>query len=345
VSDEEESAPPTPTKTSNAKVPSPSSALGDTSDLDSLDDEDDEQNSVSTSDDEDKHANVNLMSGFVDVGMIILNDRLFNADATADDVLEDVTMLFPSLVMSQPHVRSIRARIRELPRQPPHFPDNTRHPLTRSSVHPIIDHHWAEMVENEPAIKDPPTGLDMRESLLVKPFGSMEAPLTFLSSYPTKHPGSTVHMDDATVNDLSNICMFYLYTKLGFHRVNLRASSMLHLDLFPRRLDRVKMGSGLLLRIVGSVLRKYCEHAEMNLLAQSKALLLLLLVSNSTAGAYAHYVKRTGIKSLAMSSIVSGLSTSLSREIDFWLLSAGRRSRLIQCSKRGNGISTRESGL
>jgi hypothetical protein len=80
-----------------------------------LDNEYGGQNSASASDDENRHANANLVSGLVDVGVIVPNDRLSNAEAIADDVLEDVSMLFPSLAMSQPHVQTIQARIRESP--------------------------------------------------------------------------------------------------------------------------------------------------------------------------------------------------------------------------------------
>jgi hypothetical protein len=72
----------------------------------------------------------------------------------------------------------------------------------------------------------------MDKAFLVKHFGSLNAPLSILSPYPTKAVSSTVHLKFGTVKELSSLSIFYLYQKLGYAEVGQRTSSILHVDLF-----------------------------------------------------------------------------------------------------------------
>lgn len=105
-----------------------------------------------------------------------------------------------------------------------------------------MDTLWHEGVDGETKVValglSLPQGLDMWPSNLVKPFGSLSDPLLVLVSYPTAHPTSTVHFEYGMTNDLSSSLMSRLYTKLGYHVADYRKTGMLHVDIFPRRLDR-----------------------------------------------------------------------------------------------------------
>ena len=114
-------------------------------------------------------------------------------------------------------------------------------------------------------------GLTMEEEFLVKLFGSFHDPLLVLSSYPPKDPKSTVHLSYGTTNDLSNISMFFLYTKLGFNNATMRSSGMLHVDVFSRRTDRmVTIGSGIpVIQKMPQVLREFWAEWAFLCLARS----------------------------------------------------------------------------
>jgi hypothetical protein len=87
-----------------------------------------------------------------------------------------------------------------------------------------MDAAWIEAVEGEKMLDHPdlPSGFEMPDDYLVRPFGSFEDPLLVLSSYPTAKPGSSVQINYGMVNDISNQCKFMLYAKLGYHISDLR---------------------------------------------------------------------------------------------------------------------------
>ena len=72
----------------------------------------------------------------------------------------------------------------------------------------------------------------------VKPTGSLRDTLLIVSSYPTAKEDSTVYRSYSTTLDISNESMFMLYAKLGHNVSLIRNHSALHLDVFPRRVDR-----------------------------------------------------------------------------------------------------------
>lgn len=66
------------------------------------------------------------------------------------------------------------------------------------------------------------------------PMADTNSPLLIITSYPTM---TTYLPDYGVVNDLSNGCMFDLYSKIGFERPRASAG-VLHLDVTPFRIDR-----------------------------------------------------------------------------------------------------------
>ena len=144
-----------------------------------------------------------------------------------------------------------------------------------------------------------PAGLSTDQASLVKPFGSFNAPLLVLSSYPTLDKKSSVHLKYATTNDLSNQCMLTLYMKLGFHKLGIRNSAMLHADVFPRRLDRNLMpgtrGGNAVLRRVPNLLLKHWEDFTFECISRSSALICIVFGLTATK-AYTKYLVQHDIK-------------------------------------------------
>lgn len=58
-----------------------------------------------------------------------------------------------------------------------------------------------------------------------------------VTSYPTEDEESTVHICYGVVGDKSNPSMSWLYTKLGYNNEVTHTSYMIHVNIFPRRLD------------------------------------------------------------------------------------------------------------
>lgn len=90
-------------------------------------------------------------------------------------------------------------------------------------------------------------------------------------------PESRVHLEYGTKMDLSNLSMARLYTKLGFHVGDLRKTGMLHVNVFPRRLDRKAMlgnDDSILTRLPKPLL-DLRETFYFECLTKSKALLMI----------------------------------------------------------------------
>ena len=177
--------------------------------------------------------------------MDLTDCQLFSTKPTSTEILAIVARIVPQLSPSSPEIICLRQDITESLRKAPslRLPRLEQSPSTWPSTTPIMDSLWKKAVEAEKAIAASasltlPAGVDMREELLVKPFGSLDDPLLVLTSYPTLDPTSTVHLAYGMTNDMSNQCMSRLYTKLGFHVANFRTTGMLHLEVWYRRLDR-----------------------------------------------------------------------------------------------------------
>lgn len=96
---------------------------------------------------------------------------------------------------------------------------------------------------------------------------------------------TTVQPDYATVNDLSNICMFDLYAKLGLDRPGAKGG-VLHIDTWPQRIDKPvaekRYGSNIFSKVrVPLQLRQIWDEYTFDLLNKSEANFGLVLGCSS----------------------------------------------------------------
>ncbi len=162
-----------------------------------------------------------------------------------------------------------------------------------------MDTFWLEAVRGERDVSlgtTFPQGLTIEEELLVKPFGSFEDLLLVISSYPTKDPLRTVHHRYGMMNDLSNICMWTIYAKLGFHKLE-QPSGILHVDVFPRRIDRKQFlfGDGHVVHRIPANLRNYWNTHASNMISRSSARIGIVL-GHSAAASYQKHLERKNFR-------------------------------------------------
>ncbi|KAI4922049.1 hypothetical protein J4E90_000477 [Alternaria incomplexa] len=162
-----------------------------------------------------------------------------------------------------------------------------------------MDYAWGQAVEGEHAIELPETmdnWIDMSEGNLVKPTGSLLDTLLIVSSYPTAKEDSTVHRSYGTTLDISNESMFMIYTKLGHHVSSIRDHGALHLDVFPRRVNRnLALGLGNIVDQVPTNLGMYWKLVVRQLIELSHSK-LALLVGSAGVATYVDYLKQNNIR-------------------------------------------------
>ncbi|KAI4655854.1 hypothetical protein J4E93_000570 [Alternaria ventricosa] len=175
---------------------------------------------------------------------IPLRDKdLFNIDVTSTEVTSMVGKVLPAL-SSRKMKNFYRTIAGHLEKSPPfRIPARSRHPTTCSLVNPDFDLLWKHSVDGERALDlgDPsllPKWLNMSEDGLVKPIDSFTDTLLLISSYPTASEEGSVHNRYGTVDDMSNVCMWMLYAKSGYHMADLRSHGVTRIDIMARRLDR-----------------------------------------------------------------------------------------------------------
>jgi hypothetical protein len=120
------------------------------------------------------------------------------------------------------------------------IPDRQPSPTTWPSTNDKMDDIWEQAVPGEAQLNPSslPQELSMHPQHLVKPVGSLQAPVAVLCSYPTLDANSTVQLDFATIDDISNQSISTLYCKLEYNKLNIQPTELVHLNMFPRRLDR-----------------------------------------------------------------------------------------------------------
>ncbi|KAH7090620.1 hypothetical protein FB567DRAFT_626569 [Paraphoma chrysanthemicola] len=140
-----------------------------------------------------------------------------------------------------------------------------------------MDAYWEDAVNQEPVLKKSPKWLGMGKCLLVRPFGGFDASLLILSSWPTKAS--------------------------GFDRVGLRTSSMCHVDLCPRRMDRHEIGTAEgnphetlnPFRLLPRKTQSYWYHKAIEAICFSKTAIVLNL-GVAAATAYKKFVRDNKIR-------------------------------------------------
>ncbi|KAI4627516.1 uncharacterized protein J4E87_004080 [Alternaria ethzedia] len=179
------------------------------------------------------------------------------------------------------------------------IPRRERDPSTWPLTYPDMDFAWGQAVEGEHAIELPDTmdnWIDMSESNLVKPTGSLRDTLLIVSSYPTAKEDSTVRRSYGTTLDISNESMFMLYAKLGHNVSSIRNHGALHLDVFPRRVDRnIALGLGNIVDQVPTNLGMYWRLVVRQLIEPSHSK-LALLVGSAGVATYVDYLKQNNIR-------------------------------------------------
>ncbi|KAF2827243.1 hypothetical protein CC86DRAFT_405380 [Ophiobolus disseminans] len=162
-----------------------------------------------------------------------------------------------------------------------------------------MDQFWEEEVAAEAALEfgPLPVRLSMKPEHFVKHVGSPEMILMLISSYPTLHPDSSVHLEYGTSDDLGNESQFLLFSKLGYHKVRLRKQGMLHVVAFPRRLERKQFlgGGQSLLRKIPAALRNQWFESSETLIAWAQAS-VSVFTGHTGKERYQHYLKKSGKK-------------------------------------------------
>lgn len=158
-------------------------------------------------------------------------------------ILSLVDKVLPELAPANPAIARLRTEFTlELHSAPPlQLPTVQAKPSTWPRTNKEMDALWEQAMREEHEITetiDTPTGFEKAPSHTVKPFGSLNDSLLCISSYPTLDALSTVHLDYGIVADMSNQSIARLYTKLGLHVATMRFRGTLHVDIFPRRIDR-----------------------------------------------------------------------------------------------------------
>ena len=100
--------------------------------------------------------------------------------------------------------------------------------------------------------------------------------------------------------DISNESMFMLYAKLGHHVSSIRHHGALHLNLYPRRINRklVPTGQGVLAKLPAQ-LREYWTSFAHELIDSSHSK-VALLVGSAGIATYVAYLKANKIESKEM---------------------------------------------
>jgi len=221
-------------------------------------------------------------SSLVQSDFSIPDSRLFDIYATTEDVINDVSRFAPGLSPQNENIAAFVQLVKEQVRTAPplYIPVHQENQTTWPSINPTMDSMWQGSVEGERQLHLPknelPIGFTMEPESLVKPFGSLDDPLLVVSSYPTNDPMSTVHLAYGTTNDMSSICMFMMYMKLGLHNATTQPHGMLHIDIFPRRVDRKSIPGATVsrksvMRTIQKVLREYWETSAFEYIAWSNA--------------------------------------------------------------------------
>ncbi|KAI4700965.1 hypothetical protein J4E81_003929 [Alternaria sp. BMP 2799] len=239
--------------------------------------EDDEISSA----DEDIAANITQ-------GCAISDNDLLD-DLSPTDIEALVQRLLPGIC--QQDVQDFLAQIPTHHSPPFAIPRHERETKSWPSTYEESDLLWEEGAKAERAIKLPvgtnmPKWLDMAEDQL----GSIQDSLVVVSSYPTAKDGSTVHASYGTTMDLSNQCMNMLYSKLGLHLKSVRPTGALHVDVFPRRINRDNIdGLGNVVDEIPTNLRLFWQCVAQEWLARLQAK-IALLVGAAAVNAYLSYL-------------------------------------------------------
>ncbi|KAJ4324335.1 hypothetical protein N0V94_001395 [Neodidymelliopsis sp. IMI 364377] len=164
-------------------------------------------------------------------------DRLTSVNISAESVVRDIHAYDSRLSTKDEQVHALIKRTRDHSWSPFELPEVTQNATTWACSNAEMDYYWNNVVDNTRRVlrhERVPVGYSMEIKHFVKPMGDTNQPLIILSSYSTTTKANT---EFATVNDLSNTCIFRLYTKLGLDRPG-PATGVLHINDCLIRIDR-----------------------------------------------------------------------------------------------------------
>jgi hypothetical protein len=162
-----------------------------------------------------------------------------------------------------------------------------------------MDEIWQQAVNGEAQLHlgSLPQGISMHPRYLVKPVGSLQAPVAVLCSYPTLDANSAVQLDFATIDDISNQSSFTLYCKLGYNKLNIQATELLHLDVFPRRLNRKQIfgpATSVLSKVPQALTQYWESHTDM--LLKMAAAPVAIVAGHTALQYYEKYLRRNEVR-------------------------------------------------
>jgi hypothetical protein len=225
--------------------------------------------------------------------------KLFDTTTSRKEVMDQIASILPRLATTTAMMKQFINTVKEHVTQAPPYviPSREQRPRTWASTDQAMDDLWRKAVEEEARLAVPEVdGLDMDVKYLVKPAGSLSSTLMVLGSYPTMDPHSTVLLEYSTTDDLSNVSMFMLYAKLGLHKANVQKSGVLHVDLFPRRIDRKQIhGNDCMMSSISKVLRRFWEQQTDRLLAASSSC-VLIVCGHLASERYQDYLSQSKMK-------------------------------------------------
>lgn len=226
----------------------------------------------------------------------IPDEELLFPYATREDIFQQVALSQPKLALINPVIAAFEKELRARPQHAPIFQTIEFHPTDWAAGDPAMDAFWLDAVAHEPFVENPPDWLALDRGLLSKPFGAFDAPLMILSSCPSMVTTDAPHF--SIVNDLSNRYMFDLYSKIGFHRVDIRSSNVLHIDIFPRQINldlcqsRKQFNSPQ--SLVPDNLRSYWEQMVFQALKHSRCMVVMISERYAVLH-YQQYIDNHGI--------------------------------------------------
>jgi hypothetical protein len=232
---------------------------------------------------------------------LISNLDLLSPDIPTETILCQVTTVFPRLSGKNADIATFTTKLQCYVKdaRPFTITDRQPSPTTWPSTNDEMDEIWQQAVNREAQLHlgSLPQGISMHPRYLVKPVGSLQAPVAVLCSYPTLDANSAVQLDFATIDDISNQSSFTLYCKLGYNKLNIQATELLHLDVFPRRLNRKQIfgpATSVLSKVPQALTQYWESHTDM--LLKMAAAPVAIVAGHTALQYYEKYLRRNEVR-------------------------------------------------
>jgi len=233
---------------------------------------------------------------------MVPREQLRNADASRDDIVKDIHLMFSTLSPNNPRIRKFMRNISKAPHVPHVISPRSATPTTWASIDPVVDAWWDDGIEDEPISANAPFWLQKGREKRVKCSGSFESPLLTVGTFPLSYERS-VHPNFATADDLSDKSINLMIHKMGYSRPTDERPSMAALHWVPIRIDAEdlpfkKSSSTLMSEPFNHTpvnLREYWTEHVWKAIRLSKANVILLIGTRSFFN-YRDYLVLSGIR-------------------------------------------------